>query len=46
MYGLETMRGKVNFNIDELYADFKFACQDVMSRTYPVQNKMNSRKLA
>ena len=36
--------GRVNFNIDELYIDFKLACQDVMSRTFPEPNKVNRPK--
>lgn len=36
--------GKVNFNIDELYDDFKLACQDVIARNYSEPNKMNRPK--
>jgi hypothetical protein len=41
---LNEKNGIVNFNIDELYIDFKLACEDVISRTFPNPNKMNGVK--
>ncbi len=37
---------KLNFNIDELYTDFKIACEDVIGRNYSEPNKMNRSKIA
>jgi hypothetical protein len=37
--------GLVNINVDELYIDFKLACEDVINRKYEDPNKMNSAKL-
>lgn len=37
--------GTVNFHINSLYEDFKTACEDVISRTYPEPNKMNEARM-
>ena len=37
--------GMVNINIDEFYADFKLACEDVIGRKFEEPNKMNRAKL-
>lgn len=42
---LTEFRGAVNFNIDELYADFKIACEEVIARNYPTADKMNRPRI-
>jgi len=37
--------GNINFNADELYEDFKLACEFVIGQTYPNPNKMNEAKV-
>lgn len=35
----------VNLNIDELYIDFKLACEDIIGKKFKEPNKMNRAKL-
>lgn len=42
---LTEFRGAVNFHIDELYADFKIACEEVIARNYPTEDKMNKPRI-
>ena len=37
--------GMVNLNIDELYVDFKLACEDIIGKKFKEPNKMNRAKL-
>ena len=42
---LDERKGVVNFNADELYVDFKSACEEVINMDFPKSNKMNFPKL-
>lgn len=33
--------GRINLKVEDLYHDFREACQDVISRNYPPKNKLN-----
>jgi hypothetical protein len=37
--------GAVNFHIDELYADFRAACEEVIAKTYPYGDKMSRPRI-
>jgi len=37
--------GEINFNADELYADFKNACEEVINMNFPTPNKMHEAKI-
>jgi|GEM_PF-838608 hypothetical protein len=42
---LSERNGMVNFNAEELYANFKIACEDVINRSFSNPNKMNDAKI-
>jgi hypothetical protein len=37
--------GEINFNADELFEDFKAACEEVINMTFTQPNKMNEAKI-
>ncbi len=37
--------GMVNFHIDELYEDFKGACEEVIAMEFPAENKMSKPRI-
>lgn len=40
-----TQSGEINFNADELYNDFKIACEEVINMSFTSPNKMNEAKI-
>lgn len=38
-------KGEINFNADELFEDFKSACEEVINMSFTQPNKMNEAKL-
>lgn len=42
---LTEFKGAINFHINDLFVDFKTACEEVINREFPTGNKMNKPRI-